>query len=117
MSRQRFSNNSNVPSEPLDFKGADGADYPEPDRRAIDDFFSAAYEELRRIAMSVRHKDAQAALSPSTLINEAWLKLANSPGLTFASPLHFKLTAARAMRQTLVEAARRRDARKRGGKR
>lgn len=48
-------------------------------------------------------------------MNEAWLKLANTPGLASASRLHFKRIAARAMRQLLVEAARRRTAHKRGG--
>jgi RNA polymerase sigma factor (TIGR02999 family) len=48
-------------------------------------------------------------------VNEAWLKLAGSPGLAPATRLHFKRIAARAMRQILVEAARRRNATKRGG--
>jgi RNA polymerase sigma factor (TIGR02999 family) len=47
-------------------------------------------------------------------VNEAWIKLAASPGLMPASRLHFKRIAARAMRQVLVEAARRRNADKRG---
>ena len=55
-----------------------------------------------------------ASLSPTTLVNEAWLKLARSPGVTWTSHLHFKHLAARAMRQILVEAARRKHARKRG---
>jgi RNA polymerase sigma factor (TIGR02999 family) len=49
------------------------------------------------------------------LVNEAWMKLSASPGLAFASPLHFKRVAARAMRQVLIESARRRQASKRGG--
>jgi len=48
------------------------------------------------------------------LVNEAWLKLASSPPAAVASPLHFKRIAARAMRQVLVEAARRHSAEKRG---
>jgi RNA polymerase sigma factor (TIGR02999 family) len=77
--------------------------------------FSAAYEELRRLASSVRRSDPGMTLSPTALVNEAWLKLAASPGFTPASRLHFKRIAARAMRQVLVEAARRRNAEKRGG--
>jgi RNA polymerase sigma factor (TIGR02999 family) len=89
---------------------------PEPvDRRALDDLFSAAYEELRRLATSVRRNDPSATLSPTALVNEAWLKLADSPAVARTSPLHFKRIAARAMRQVLVEAARRRNAEKRGG--
>jgi RNA polymerase sigma factor (TIGR02999 family) len=89
---------------------------PEPgERRALDDLFSAAYEELRRLAATVRRNDPSATLSPTALVNEAWLKLADSPAVARTSPLHFKRIAARAMRQVLVEAARRRNAEKRGG--
>lgn len=84
-------------------------------RRALDELFSLTYEELRRLASSVRRGDPSATLTPTVLVNEAWLKLANSPQLGAASQLHFKRIAARAMRQLLIEAARRRHAGKRGG--
>jgi len=86
------------------------------DRRALDHLFSVTYEELRRLAASVKRSDPNASLTPTTLVNEAWLKLAGSPELAATSPLHFKRIAARAMRQVLIEAARRRQAEKRGGK-
>ncbi len=85
------------------------------ERRALDHLFSETYEELRRLASSVRRGDPSATLNPTALVNEAWLKLANSPEIASTSRLHFKRIAARAMRQVLVEAARRRNARKRGG--
>jgi RNA polymerase sigma factor (TIGR02999 family) len=85
------------------------------ERQALDDLFSATYEELRRLAASVRRGDPSATLSPTALVNEAWLKLAGSPQVARTSPVHFKRIAARAMRQVLVEAARRRRADKRGG--
>lgn len=85
------------------------------DRRILDELFSSAYEELRRLAAAVRRNDPSATLSPTALVNEAWLKLAASPPATPVSRLHFKRIAARAMRQILVEAARRRQAGKRGG--
>jgi RNA polymerase sigma factor (TIGR02999 family) len=84
------------------------------DRRALDELFSATYEELRRLAASVRRGDPSATLTPTALVNEAWLKLARAPRITVASEQHFKRLAARAMRQLLVEAARRRLADKRG---
>jgi RNA polymerase sigma factor (TIGR02999 family) len=84
-------------------------------RRAMDELFSATYEELRRLAQLVRRRESSQSLTPTVLVNEAWLKLSRSPGLAFASPLHFRHTAARAMRQLLVEAARRRASLKRGG--
>jgi hypothetical protein len=74
-----------------------------------------AYEELRRLAALVRRDDPGASLTPTDLVNEAWLKLRNSPELAATSPLHFRRIAARAMRQVLIEAARRRNAEKRGG--
>jgi RNA polymerase sigma factor (TIGR02999 family) len=83
-------------------------------RRALDQVFSLTYEELRRLASTVRRGDPNATLSPTTLVHEAWLKLVNSPQVATTSRLHFKRIAARAMRQLLVEAARRRRAQKRG---
>ncbi len=94
-------------------KGSD----PDPgaERAALDHVFSLAYEELRRLASSVRRSDPGASLSPTTLVNEAWLRLAATPSVANTSPLHFKRIAARAMRQVLVDVARRRHAEKRGG--
>jgi RNA polymerase sigma factor (TIGR02999 family) len=91
------------------------ADVAPEDRRALDHLFSVTYEELRRLASSVKRGDSSATLSPTALVNEAWLKLANTPQVAGASRLHFKRIAARAMRQVLVDAARRRHANKRGG--
>jgi len=85
------------------------------ERRALDQLFSVTYEELRRLASSVKRSDPGATLSPTTMVNEAWVKLAKSPQFASTSRLHFKRIAARAMRQVLVEAARRRNASKRGG--
>jgi RNA polymerase sigma factor (TIGR02999 family) len=62
------------------------------------------------LAASVRRADPRATLNPTALVNEAWMKLAGSPRLSWASPLHFKRIAGRAMRQLLVESARRRQA-------
>ena len=86
------------------------------ERRSLDELYSATYEELRRLAASIRRGSPGLTLSPTTLVNEAWAKLAASPGVASTSPLHFKRIAARAMRQVLVEAARRRYADKRGGR-
>ena len=55
-------------------------------RETLDVMFSAAYEELRRLAASVRRDDPGATLSPTALVNEAWLKLASTPGCRPTSP-------------------------------
>lgn len=90
-------------------------DRSQQERKALDQLFSLTYEELRRLASTVKRGDGGMTLSPTALVNEAWIKLAKTPGLAAMSQLHFKRIAARAMRQLLVEAARRRNARKRGG--
>ncbi len=90
---------------------ADGAG---PAALSLDEVFTIAYEELRRLARSVRRSDPHASLTPTALVNEAWMKLARTPGVAAASPLHFKRIAGHAMRQILVDAARRRQAQSRG---
>lgn len=95
--------------------GAESDGLGAADRAELDQVFSAAYEELRRIAQLVRRNDPGATLSPTTLVNEAYLRLAATPAVARTSPLHFKRIAARAMRQVVVDLARRRIAEKRGG--
>jgi RNA polymerase sigma factor (TIGR02999 family) len=85
------------------------------EKQTLDYLFSVTYEELRRLASTVKRNDASSTLNPTALVNEAWLKLVKSPPFETTSRLHFKRIAARAMRQVLVEAARRRNAEKRGG--
>src|SRR5436853_264289 len=111
-----MSQNSEPASQAVpSYSGAIPVSSPAEARQALDNVFSLTYEELRRLAYSVRRGDPSATLSPTALVNEAWLKLANSPGVASAPRLHFKRIAARAMRQLLVEAARRRHSQKRGG--
>jgi len=103
-----------------EYRGVEGLDPSEfggafTDPRALDDLFTATYEELRRLAAVIRRDEPNVTLSPTALVNEAWLKLRESPQLGHTSKVHFKRIAARAMRQVLIEAARRRRAEKRGG--
>lgn len=77
--------------------------------------FSAAYDELRRLAAHLQRGDSGVTLDPTGLVNEAWLKLSRTPAVAHTGPLHFRRIAARAMRQVLIESARRRHAGKRGG--
>ncbi len=83
-------------------------------RESLDVLFSLAYGELRRLASKIIQGDGCVTLTPTSLVNEAWLKLARTPAVAQTSPLHFKRIAARAMRQVLVEAARRRATQIRG---
>ena len=93
---------------------ANPAPHPNREGRVFNDVFSLAYEELRRIASSVRRDDGSATLNSTALVNEAWLKLKDSPHLAGLSIPHFKAIVAKAMRQILVDAARRRFTQKRG---
>lgn len=83
-------------------------------RNSLDEQFSLVYEELRRLAANVLRSEQNPRVTPTTLVHEAWLKLAHSPEVAETSPIHFRRIAARAMRQVLVEAARRRNALRRG---
>jgi RNA polymerase sigma-70 factor, ECF subfamily len=96
---------------PVFFSGDPSAE----EKRAIDDLFSLVYEELRRVASMVRRNEGNATLSSTALLHEAWMRLRDYPPLASTSMAHFKAIAARAMRQVLVDEARRRSARKRGG--
>ena len=83
------------------------------EKAALDTLFSLAYDELRRIAKRMRGDHAQ-TLSTTALVHEAYLRLL--PGKVPANDAaHFKLLIARAMREVLIDGARRRHAQKRGG--
>ena len=81
----------------------------------LNEVFSLVYEELKRLGSYIRRGQQGATLNTTALVHEAWIKLKASKSLEFKSEAHFKHIAAKAMRQILVDAARRRDARKRGG--
>lgn len=85
----------------------------EGDRKAMDDLFVLAYEELRRIARRIR-ADKGDTLNTTALVHEAYLKLIPS-SIPANDAAHFRLLIARAMREVLIDAARRRQAGKRGG--
>ena len=53
-------------------------------------------------------------LQPTALVNEAWMKLARGAPPAVEGREHFLAVAARAMRQVLVDHARRRQAQRRG---
>ncbi len=73
------------------------------------------YEHLKTIAR--RYFSAQGAhtLQPTALVHEAFLKLAAADADAFADKSHFIAVAATAMRQILVDHARKKNAAKRGG--
>ncbi len=77
------------------------------------------YAELRRIAAAhLRKENSDQSLTPTALVNEAYLRLFGaSSGGQWNSRGHFFSAAARAMRQILIDHARRKHRLKRGGDR
>jgi RNA polymerase sigma factor (TIGR02999 family) len=88
---------------------------PPKSRQALDDWYSAFYIELKRLASAVKRSDIHAGISTSTLVHEAWIKLAKASRLAPQSQLHFKRIAACVMRQIVMDEARKRNAGKRVG--
>lgn len=69
--------------------------------------FLTIYEQLRRLVHVVERDHEDRKLDPAALVQDAWLKLAGSLPQATASPARFKQIAARAMRQVLIDVARR----------
>ena len=87
------------------------------DDGAFSQAFEASYDELRRLARrQLRSLRPGETLATTALVNEAFLKLVRRP-VSWQDKTHFFALAARAMRQILVDYARERGARKRGGDR
>lgn len=85
------------------------------DGDAVDRLFPLVYQQLRQAAEGVlRSERAGHTLQPTALVHEAYLKLVGSGKIPARDRSHFLSIAARAMRQILVDHARRRGARKRG---
>jgi RNA polymerase sigma-70 factor, ECF subfamily len=86
------------------------------DREALDRLVPLVYEDLRRVAHRQLDREGGGhTLQTTALIHEAYLKLAGGGSVSASSRAHFLAIAARAMRQVLVDYARRRRAAKRGG--
>lgn len=83
---------------------------------ALDRLLPLVYDELRLMARrQLGRERADHTLHATALVHEAYLKLAGGASLSAFDRAHFLAIAARAMRQVLVEHARRRNAEKRGG--
>jgi RNA polymerase sigma factor (TIGR02999 family) len=88
----------------------------DPTSSEEDALYPIVYEELKRIARHhLRVGDAKATLSTTELVHEAYLKISPGPAAGWDGRGHFFGAASRAMRQVLVDFARRRGAAKRGG--
>jgi RNA polymerase sigma factor (TIGR02999 family) len=86
------------------------------DPKAAADLLPLVYGELRRLARARMSKTPPGnTLQPTALVHEAYLRLIGNDDLSWNSRGHFFAAAAHAMRQILVDQARRKISLKRGG--
>ena len=82
----------------------------------LDRLLPLVYDELRALAHGYLARERSAhTLSTTALVHEAYLRLVDQTQVTARGQSYFFGAAARAMRQILVDYARRRQAQKRGG--
>jgi RNA polymerase sigma factor (TIGR02999 family) len=86
------------------------------DEGAAAQLLPLVYNELRKLAQNrIAHLPPGQSLQPTALVHEVYLRLIGKHNLRLESRRHFFFAAARAMRDILVEQARRKAGLKRGG--
>lgn len=92
------------------------AQLQEGDREAFDQLFPLVYRELHSLAKSQRKRwSGNDTLNTTSLLHEVYLKLADQHAPAWKNRSHFLAVASRAMRQILIDYAKRRNRAKRGG--
>ncbi len=82
----------------------------------FDRAFEIVYGELRKLAgVLMHHELSDHTLQPTALVHEAYFRLVDQKCVEWQDRAHFFGIASRAMRQILVEHARKRSAARRGG--
>lgn len=88
------------------------------DDEALDRLVPVVYDDLRRMAhRQLLNERGDHTLSTTGLVHESFLGLVGQEGTDWRDRAHFFAIASRAMRHVLIDYARRRSARKRGGDR
>jgi RNA polymerase sigma factor (TIGR02999 family) len=88
------------------------------DEDASSRLLKLVYDDLRVIAAARMGKaPSVVTFEPTALVHECFVRLAGRPGVQWEDRRHFFGVASRAMRDIVVEEARRRGAMKRGGDR
>lgn len=92
------------------------ADWNNGNDAALETLMPLIYEELRRMARRhMRRQPSGHTLQTTELIHEAYLKLARQDDHEWQNRAHFFGAAAQAMRHILVDYARQKKSKKRGG--
>lgn len=85
-------------------------------RRAFDELLPLIYDELHQLAEWQRRRwEGDETLNTTALVNEAYLRLVDQSAPDWRSRAHFLAVAATAMRQILLDYAKRKRTAKRGG--
>jgi RNA polymerase sigma-70 factor, ECF subfamily len=91
-------------------------DWSKGNELALEQLFPLVYEELRRMARSyMRRQPSGHTFQTTELIHEAYIKLAKNDEKNWQNRAHFFGVAAQAMRHILVDYARSKHSKKRGG--
>ncbi len=85
----------------------------EGDRQASEQLFASLYAELKHLARG-QLAGGDAPLHATSLVHEAYMKLARAAEVTIRDREHFYAIAARVMRQIVIDHVRSRDAQRRG---
>jgi len=97
-------------------RDTEGERQPAPAPRPAEEFLPLVYHELRRLARARMAKTPPGnTLQPTALVHEAYMRLTGPESSNWNSRGHFFAAAAQAMRQILVDQARRKNAVKHGG--
>jgi RNA polymerase sigma factor (TIGR02999 family) len=90
--------------------------FQDGDRQALDQIYPLVYDELRMAARRALAREREGlTLQATELVHEAFFKLVGADGVQWQGRAHFIAIASRAIRQILVDHARRVRAEKRGG--
>jgi RNA polymerase sigma factor (TIGR02999 family) len=85
------------------------------DSAALEQLLPVVYGNLRRIARAHMSQERGGTLQPTALVNETFIRLIGGTSITWQDRAHFFAVCSTMMRRVLVDAARRRQAEKRGG--
>ena len=84
------------------------------DPASLDRLFAAVYHDLRALARNQVRRSAD-RIGATSLVHQAYERMSHANKLDANDREHFFAIAARAMRQIVIDHARRREAAKRGG--
>lgn len=85
------------------------------DEVALERLVPVVYAELHRMAQRHLRREQRHSLQATALVNELYVRLVDAQAVQWHDRAHFFAISARLMRRILVDAARRRQVRKRGG--